>query len=158
MWSARRNALFWVDIKGCRIRKLTLEDDQVTSWTSPEMIGWLIERREMDGFVVGLQSGFALTDTDFREFEVIARLPDARPDVRLNDAKAASDGRIYAGSMELSGRDALGSLYRLDPDREVTRLDSGYGVACAAGCHARVAGLVNIKFAVRFSSNRIVSL
>ena len=129
VWSAPRNALFWVDIKGCRIHRLTLDDDLVTTWTSPEMIGWLIERREKEGFVAGLQSGFALTDPDFREFEVIARLPDARPDVRLNDAKAASDGRIYAGSMELSGRDALGSLYRLDPDLEITRLDSGYGVA-----------------------------
>lgn len=106
-----------------------MADDLVTSWTAPEMIGWLIERRGAEGFVAGLQSGFALTDADFSRFETIARLPDVRPDVRLNDAKACSDGRIYAGSMELSGRDALGGLYRLDPDRSVTCLDSGYGVA-----------------------------
>jgi len=41
LWSARRNAVFWVDIKGRQIHRLTLEDDQVTSWTSPELIGWL---------------------------------------------------------------------------------------------------------------------
>ena len=121
--------MFWVDIKGRQIHRLSLEDDQVTSWTSPELIGWLIERDGQDGFVAGLQSGFAKTDPDFREFETIARLPDARPDVRLNDAKATSDGRIYAGSMELSGRNSLGGLYRLDPDHNVTQIDSGYGVA-----------------------------
>lgn len=125
----RQKALFWVDIKGCRINRLTLEDDKVASWPAPQMIGWLIERQGQNGFVAGLQSGFALTDLDFQDFEIIARLPDMRPDVRLNDAQATSDGRIYAGSMELSGRDSLGGLYRLDPDRGVTRLDSGYGVA-----------------------------
>lgn len=93
------------------------------------MIGWLIEREAHDGFVAGLQSGFALTDPEFQGFERIARLPDARVDVRLNDAKATADGRIYAGSMELDGKGALGGLYRLDPDRRVTALDSGYGVA-----------------------------
>ena len=129
LWSTRRNALFWVDIKGRRIHRLTLQDEKVTSWTAPEMIGWLIERKNHDGFVAGLQSGFALTDADFRDFDVIASLPDARPDVRLNDAKATADGRIYAGSMELSGRESLGGLFRLDPDHSVTRLDSGYGVA-----------------------------
>lgn len=129
LWSARRDALFWVDIKGCRIHRLTLADDKVTSWATPEMIGWLIERKGHDGFVAGLQSGFALTDGDFQAFEPIARLPDARPDVRLNDAKATSDGRIYAGSMEWSGRDSLGGLFRLDPDHSVSRLDRGYGVA-----------------------------
>ena len=129
LWSARRNALFWVDIKGRQIHRLTLEDDKVTSWMAPEMIGWLIERKDKAGFVAGLQSGFAIADPEFLSFEVIAHLPDARPDVRLNDAKATSDGRIYAGTMELSGRDSLGGLFRLDPDRSVTRLDSGYGVA-----------------------------
>ena len=129
LWSARRDALFWVDVKGRQIHRLTLADNKVTSWTAPEMIGWLIERKDENGFVAGLQSGFALTDPDFRDFEVFARLPDARPDVRLNDAKASSDGRIYAGSMELSGRHSLGGFFRLDPNRRVTPLDSGYGVA-----------------------------
>jgi D-xylonolactonase len=129
LWSARRNALFWVDIKGRLIHRFSLKDESVTSWPAPEMIGWLIERKTKDGFVVGLQSGFAVTGSDFSAFEMIARLPDARPDVRLNDAKADAGGGVYAGSMELSGRDSLGGLYRLDPDHSVTRLDSGYGVA-----------------------------
>jgi len=129
LWSARQKALFWVDIKGRRIHRLTLDDERVTSWPAPEMIGWLIERKDEDGFVVGLQSGFALTGSDFRDFDLIARLPDPRSDVRLNDAKATSDGSIYAGSMELSGREALGGLYRLSPDHRVACLDRGYGVA-----------------------------
>ena len=59
LWSERDGALYWVDILRQKLHKLRLDDGRVSSWTMPEMIGWVIERRHEPGFIAGLRSGFA---------------------------------------------------------------------------------------------------
>ncbi len=129
LWSPRDDALYWVDILGCRLNRLSLGDGAIAQWTLKEPIGWIIERASAGGFIAGLQSGFAelrldpFVVTPFHDPE-----PD-RPDNRMNDAKADMAGRIWAGTMPFDCGGATGSLYRLDPDRRVTRVDSGYTIA-----------------------------
>ncbi|HZG45679.1 MAG TPA: SMP-30/gluconolactonase/LRE family protein, partial [Allosphingosinicella sp.] len=58
-------------------------------------------------------------------------IADPEPDLpanRFNDGKVDRAGRFWAGTMDRHERDASGSLYRLDPDRSWTRIDSGYRV------------------------------
>jgi len=52
-----------------------------------------------------------------------------RPVNRMNDAKADSAGRIWAGTMPVDADRNTGALYRLDPDRAITRVDDGYRIA-----------------------------
>jgi sugar lactone lactonase YvrE len=95
----------------------------------PEMIGWVIERRHKPGFIAGLRSGFAELQLDPFHVRLIARPEPDLPDNRLNDAKADSAGRIYAGSMPVAADQPTGAFYRFDADRSITRLDSGYVIA-----------------------------
>jgi sugar lactone lactonase YvrE len=44
LWSARQQALFWVDIIGQRINRLDLASGLVAEWDVPDMIGWVLER------------------------------------------------------------------------------------------------------------------
>ncbi|MDR3508487.1 MAG: SMP-30/gluconolactonase/LRE family protein [Caulobacteraceae bacterium] len=128
MWSARENAVYWVDIKGPRLWRLSLADEAVRSWPMPEAIGWVVERQDRASFIAGFQSGFAaLTLNPFSITPLHDPEPD-RPDNRLNDAKADAAGRIWAGTMDSLEREATGSLYRLDPDLTVSHHDSGYHV------------------------------
>jgi sugar lactone lactonase YvrE len=129
LWSTRDGSLYWVDILRQKVHRLRLDDGGVSSWTLPEMIGWVIERRYQPGFIAGLRSGFAELHLDPFEVRLIARPEPDRPDNRLNDAKADSAGRIYAGSMPVAADQPTGGFYRFDPDRTITRLDSGYVVA-----------------------------
>lgn len=129
LWSPRDDALYWVDILGCRLNRLSFVDGAVAEWTLKEPIGWVVERASGDGFVAGLQSGFAELRLD--PFAVTP-FHDPEPDLpgnRMNDAKADTAGRIWAGTMPFDGKGASGSLYRLDPDRRVTRIDGGYTIA-----------------------------
>ncbi len=129
LWSARDNAVYWTDILAPALNRLSLADGQVTRWPMPEMIGWVIERRDAPGFIAGFQSGFAELTLDP---VTIVPIADPEPDLpgnRLNDAKADAWGRIWAGSMPIAADRPSGSLYRLDPDRTVTRVDTGYTVA-----------------------------
>lgn len=129
VWSAREKALLWVDILGRKVQRLSLDDEAVTAWHMPEMIGWVIERAAAPGFIAGFASGFAeLTLEPLRIEPIVDPEPD-RPQNRLNDAKADHCGRIWAGSMPVAANEPSGCLYCLDVDRAVTRVDSGYTIA-----------------------------
>ena len=106
-WSARENALLWVDILGHKLQRLSLDDETVTVWSMPEMIGWVIERADAPGFIAGFASGFAeLTLEPLRIEPIVDPEPD-RPQNRLNDAKADHCGRIWAGSMPVAANEPV---------------------------------------------------
>lgn len=126
LWSDRDNAVYWVDILGQRLNRLSLADDNFESWNMPEPIGWVIERETKLGLIAGFRSGFAELELDpFRITPIVAPEPD-RDDNRMNDAKADAQGRIWAGTMPMDCASPCGALYRLDPDRTVTQVDNGY--------------------------------
>jgi len=129
LWSVRDQAVYWTDILCPALNRLSLATGKIDRWTMPEMLGWVIERQNAPGFIAGFRSGFAELTLDPL---TITAIVDPEPDVpenRLNDAKADRWGRIWAGSMPLTADRATGNLYRLDPDRSVTHVDSGYSVA-----------------------------
>lgn len=129
MWSARDNAVYWVDIKSQFLHRVSLADESRNSWPMPERIGWVIERRDQPGFVAGFKSGFAFLTLDPVMIMPIGNPDAGHPGNRLNDAKADLQGRIWAGSMDDEEVAASGSLFRLSPDLKWQTLDSGYRVA-----------------------------
>ena len=128
-WSAREGALYWTDILAPALNRLSLGDGRVTRWPMPDMIGWVIERRDAPGFIAGFRSGFAELLLDPVRITPIADPEPDLPGNRLNDAKADRHGRIWAGTMPIGADRPSGALYRIDPDRAVARIDIGYTVA-----------------------------
>jgi D-xylonolactonase len=59
---------------------------------------------------------------------IIEEIPDER-ETRFNDVFADPEGRVYCGTMPT--QDRLGRLYRLDPDRQLTRVLEG--ISCSNG-------------------------
>ena len=128
LWVARENALYWTDILDRRVSRLHLATSAVDSWELPDTVGWIIER-ERGGFVAGLGRRIVSLALDPLQIEPLADPEPERQANRLNDAKADSEGRIWAGSMPREADRPTGALYRLDPDRRVSRVDDGYIVA-----------------------------
>jgi sugar lactone lactonase YvrE len=126
LWSPREGALYWTDIVGQKLHRLTLEGGALTSWDMPQMIGWVIGRASQDGFIAGLKSGFHELRLSGREVQ-LTHIADphggGEHDLRMNDAKADAQGRIWAGSMSVNADRPAGSLFRLDPDRTVRTMD-----------------------------------
>lgn len=129
LWSARENAIYWVDILGQALHRVSLADDALNSWAMPEKICWVVERRNRPGFIAGFQSGFAELNLDPLTIRPIVDPEPALPDNRLNDAKVDHLGRIWAGTMDCDIRTATGSLYCLDRNFKVSTHDSDYLVA-----------------------------
>ena len=46
LWHAPESALYWVDILEQRVNRLSLSDDRIDEWPMPEMVGWVIARRD----------------------------------------------------------------------------------------------------------------
>lgn len=127
LWSVRENALYWVDILGPALNRLTLADNRVTRWAMPEPIGWIVERAK-GGFIAGFQSGFAELDLDPFEIRPILDPEPDLPGNRMNDGKADSTGAIWCGTMDIDESRDSGALYRMRADHDVERVDIGYGV------------------------------
>jgi xylono-1,5-lactonase len=131
LWHAPSGRFFFVDVPGCALHAWHASTGARQSWPLPERIGWLIARRDGDGFMAGLQSGFArLWLEPALRLEKLGSPHAGQPDVRLNDAKADCHGRIWAGSMNnVDMRRADGQLTRLDPDGSFTVMETGIRIA-----------------------------
>lgn len=127
IWSARENALYWVDILAPALNRLSLEDGSIERWAMPQPLGWVSEAQS-GGLIAGFQSGFARLALNPL---VVTSMGDPEPQFprnRMNDGKADSQGVIWCGTMDLAEENACGSLYRLTPDGHWQVMDSGYTV------------------------------
>lgn len=128
LWSAQANAIYWVDILAPALYRYSLGDGAVKRWPMPERIGWVVERRGKPGFIAGLPSGFVELDLEPFAIRSIVDPEPHHPGNRMNDAKADKHGRIWAGTMDAAIRATTGSLYCMQPDFSVRRMDEGYKI------------------------------
>lgn len=129
VYDARDDALYFVDVKGQRLHRLSLTGGARASWDMPEPIGWVLPRAAHLGFIAGFKSGFASLTLDPLTVTKIGAPEPERKTNRLNDAKVDARGRIWAGSMDDDEKQASGALYRLDASLRWSRMDDRYGVA-----------------------------
>jgi sugar lactone lactonase YvrE len=78
------------------------------------------------GWLVACGQGFARLETDG---EITKLAQPGSPDIRMNDGKCDDQGRFWAGSMAWAKTTGGGSLYRLDPDLNLTVALSGVTIS-----------------------------
>jgi len=125
IWDAREQALYWVDIPERRVFRWSEGEGTRTVPVERHICSLL--PRATGGFIGGGYDGFLEIGPDLNAAVLANPEPDL-PGNRFNDGKVDRAGRFWAGTMDRSEREASGSLYRLDPDRSWTRIDSGYRV------------------------------
>ncbi|GLT01415.1 hypothetical protein GCM10007897_28090 [Sphingobium jiangsuense] len=127
LWSARDNAVYWVDILAPALNRLSLGDGRIERWAMPEPLGWVAERAS-GGFIGGFRSGFARIGLDPLAIDPLHDPEPHLPGNRMNDGKADRSGAIWCGTMDMAEGEDSGSLYRLAPDGGCAVIDSGYRV------------------------------
>ena len=127
LWVARENAVYWVDIVRKNLHRFGLADGARRTWTIEAQVTSLAARQQ-GGFVGTVRDGFAFIDLDTGAIEPIA-MPEADfPGNRFNDGKVDEQGRYWAGSMDDGEKLETGSLYRLDSDLCVHKMDDNYSI------------------------------
>ena len=130
MWSGREQALYWTDNLGGVIHRLEPESGSDQNFLLGQNVMG-IGLRERGGLVVALAKQLAFYEPG-GELELLEGVEHDQPRNRFNDGKVDRKGRLWAGTMNDVDWDApSGSLYRIDPSLEISRLQGA--VACANG-------------------------
>jgi sugar lactone lactonase YvrE len=128
LWDVEEQRLYWIDSLGGAVYRCTADGREVRAWDLPTKIGSMALRRQ-GGAVLSLQSGFHFLDLRTGECTLIVDPEPDTPTTRLNDGKVDKRGRFVAGSMDMMEEGPNGSLYRLDPDLSLHKLDKGIVVS-----------------------------
>lgn len=139
IWSAKEQALYWVDILNHRLHRYAPGHKQAQrTWQFNQEISAASERLDAEGLIVSLRHGFAFFDPATEKLRTISQVEADLPGNRFNDGKCDARGRFWAGTMDFNGKLPTGSLYRLDANLETAKMDGGYpvtnGPAWSADC------------------------
>ena len=128
VWDVAEQALYWVDIEGAALHRLTPATGSIERWPMPERIASLA-LRESGGLIVAFASGIALLDLPSMAISWLARPEAHLPGNRFNEGKCDRMGRFWAGTMDDSLRAHSAGLYRVDADHTVTKVLGDVGIA-----------------------------
>lgn len=117
VWVTRDKALWFTDIKGCKIYRYDplVGAKKTTSWKAPEQIGFILPF-ENGGFAAGLKSGLHRFDDRDGSFSLICNPEPLKPGNRLNDGTVDPKGRLWFGTMDDGEKEETGAIYRLRAD------------------------------------------
>jgi sugar lactone lactonase YvrE len=130
-WDAAAGCLYWTDIPAHRVHRLA-SDGTHTAWQTGQPVGAVVPRAG-GGLLLAASDGFLTLDTDTGLLTMIARVEPEVPENRLNDGACDRAGRYFGGTMAGDEAPGAGSVYRLDPDHQVTKLFSGVGISNGIG-------------------------
>jgi sugar lactone lactonase YvrE len=124
VWSAREQALWFVDIKGRQVHRFSAATGETRSWAAPSNPGFLAPLAG-GGWLIGLKSGLHRFTPESGDFAFHAAVEPRQPENRLNDGYVDAQGRLWFGSMHDPETAATGALYRLGRDG-LSAVDRGY--------------------------------
>ena len=128
LWIPEEQALYWVDIDGCKAHRFQLKKGEVKSWDFPEKTGWILPREGRSDFIAGCKSGIYSVDFESGFREKMLDPESEIPENRFNDAKVDAEGRIWTGSTDDLEVNPTGWLYRIDADWSFSKWDGPYKV------------------------------
>lgn len=123
LWSAREQALYWVDVTQRTVLRHAGGAGGVTQHKVSGMPG-SIATRQGGGLIAAYRTGLALVDlSSGQETKLASGIDFGRE--RFNDGKCDRRGRFFAGTMHKEMTEPRGALYRVDPDHGVTQVADG---------------------------------
>ena len=129
VWNAEDQSLYWVDIEQNKILRFRPEFGSHQVFDLGQSVTSLGVRAS-GGLVVSLRDGFAFFDLATEIVQRIENSPSIQPGSRFNDGAVDPQGRFWAGTMS---NKLENGLFRLDLDRSVKLMDSGFGISNGLG-------------------------
>jgi len=134
VWEPEENALYWVNWGGGPTCRLELGTGQFTTFPTDLPITALA-RRASGGWIAITLNGLYAWEPKTNEYKLLVgpAEPD-RPEICYNDAAVDRQGRLLVGTVNM--QDPFlpdGSLFRLDPDCSLHKLETGYATANGIG-------------------------
>ncbi|MEE3122910.1 MAG: SMP-30/gluconolactonase/LRE family protein [SAR324 cluster bacterium] len=138
LWDDREQALYWLDVPmPSKLHRWYPDSGKHQSWDMPEMITSM-SVREQGGLLIASHHG--LNHFNFNDEGLVRILEPEKdqPENRCNDGASDRMGRFWFGTMQnnispeaknLPLEKNSGSLYRLDPDHSLHKMETDIGVS-----------------------------
>jgi sugar lactone lactonase YvrE len=130
-WDAAEDALYWTDIPAHRIHRLAA-DGTHTAWDTGQPVGVIVPRAG-GGMALAAKDGFWALDPAGGQLALLTHVEPDVPGNRMNDGACDRAGRFFAGTMAEDESPGAGTLYRLDPDHQVTAVLRGVSISNGIG-------------------------
>ncbi len=121
LWNPFDGRVWWTDIHGKTLWAYDPATESAESQAVPGSIGCFAPRQD-GAFVAAFVDAFALYDPRTGRRDDIAAFEPDLPQTRLNDGRTDRQGRFIAGGMDEKDLNPISSVWRLDPDLQLTRL------------------------------------
>ena len=126
VWVKALNSIFFVDIKKKKIFILNVKNHKKKIIKINKEIGFLSQVKKSI-FILGLKGELRIVDLKSKKKIKSIIIEKEKPLNRLNDGKTDPRGRLWFGSMDNLERNIeSGSLYCLDNNFKLTKVDSNY--------------------------------
>ncbi len=134
VWNPTEQALYWVDIERNRFYRMDPTTRKYEVFDVSVPVG-VLALRASGGLVMATKNGFAFWDRQ-HGLRFISDPEAEKPHTRFNDGAVDCRGRFWAGTM--CGLPEMceapeGSLYRLDPDSSIHRMETGLKISNGIG-------------------------
>lgn len=123
LWCERSQALFWTDIPGCSLYRLSYPQLDLSHWDMPERLACFALTGDSDSLLLGLATQLAFFSLSTQSLTHIAPVETDLPTTRINDGRCDRQGRFVFGTLnEDPERAAIGHFYRLNRDLSLEQL------------------------------------
>ena len=113
IWNQKEKLLYWIDIKEGILHKFNPVSTEDEQFNLNKKIGTVVPS-EKGGLLVALEDGIYHYNTITGSISFIANPAGNNSEIRFNDGKCDPAGRLWAGTMSLTGKKKAGALYCLD--------------------------------------------
>jgi sugar lactone lactonase YvrE len=167
LWSPKDQVLYWLDQMVPEIHRLdpATGEDVMLDLDLPPQLGGLVPLKN-GGLALAAADGITLLSPDLKRRTNLVNPIAGQPNLSFNDAKCDRQGRLWAGTTDRLESEAIGKLYRIDPDATATVFAEGF--VCSNGpsfspdgkvmyhscSHERVVNAYDIDPASGTASNR----
>ncbi len=128
VWDDAGQALWWHDVTGRVLHRLDHATGATRSWPLPKMPGSFGHRRG-GGMIAAFRNRLSLFDPETGEDREIEGHGIDFAVERFNDGACDAMGRFWTGTFDPTMKTDRGTLYRIDPDLSVTRVDTGINMS-----------------------------
>lgn len=132
LWSPKEKALYWLDQMRPEIHRFDPATgiDAKLDLALPPQLGGLVPHKG-GGLALAAADGITVLSPDMKQRTMLVNPIEGRPNISFNDAKCDRQGRLWAGTTDRMETEALGRLYRIDPDGAATCFAEGF--VCSNG-------------------------
>ena len=130
LWSAREQALYWVDILGQQLMRWSPARQRHRQWRFEQVLSAVAEREAAPGLVLAMRDGLYTWDPAHAEHapQLLCALGEPASN-RCNDGHCDAQGRFWVGTMDFEANAPSGALYRV----QSTGPEQAQALRCAHG-------------------------